>query len=54
MTIKTTLAVLILSVSPTLAMAMGCSEHPIRTSASCADGQTWDTASQTCVAGSIS
>lgn len=54
MTIKTALAVLILSLSPTLAVAMGCSEHPVRTSASCADGQVWDATSQTCVTAATS
>ena len=47
--IRTTLAALVLAVTPTLALAMGCSEMPVRTSTVCPEGQIWDTTGQTCM-----
>jgi hypothetical protein len=46
--IRTTLAALALALSPTLALAMGCSEHTVRTSTTCPEGQVWDATGQTC------
>ncbi|MCK0138192.1 hypothetical protein [Aliiroseovarius sp. F47248L] len=45
---KTILCALVLTVLPTLSVAMGC-ERGKHTAASCDAGQTWDAASQACV-----
>ena len=47
--IRTTLAALILAFSPGIALAMGCSEMPVRTSTICPEGQVWDTTGQSCI-----
>ena len=48
---KTLLAVLALAVSPTVALAMGCSGHAKSedTAMSCAEGTTFDAETQRCV-----
>lgn len=48
MPFKTLLAALVLMLAPGMALAMGCSDLR-QTTASCADGQIWDSASQSCV-----
>ncbi|MFN3953733.1 MAG: hypothetical protein ACK4LQ_04710 [Pararhodobacter sp.] len=48
MPFKTLLAALALSMAPSLALAMGCGDLR-QTTASCAEGQVWDSASQSCV-----
>ena len=51
MRIKTVLAAAILTMTPALAMAQGCSfgSHGQEASMSCAEGTTWDATSGTCV-----
>lgn len=46
---KTLLAALVLSLAPTLALAMGCSSGHGQTSSACAAGQSYDAATGTCV-----
>lgn len=48
---KTLLTALVLTVLPSLAMAMGCGFSHTTTTAqiSCADGTTYDAASESCV-----
>jgi len=48
MTIKTVLAALALTIAPTFALAMGCSDRSHQAQ-SCATGMVWDSASQSCV-----
>ena len=50
MTIKTALVAAVLALSPSLAMAMGCQwgDHSEQ-AMSCAEGMTWDAATETCV-----
>mgnify|MGYP000595493173 CR=1 FL=1 len=51
MKIKTTLAVIALSLSPTLALAGGCTDKAKEiTASSCIAGSTWDEAKGSCVA----
>jgi outer membrane murein-binding lipoprotein Lpp len=51
MKIKTTLAVIALSLAPGLAFAAGCSERAKMdvTASSCVTGTVWDEASKACV-----
>ena len=51
MKIKTTLAAALLALSPSFALAMGCSwgEHTETTAMSCAEGMILDEESGTCV-----
>ena len=51
MKLKFTLAAAILALTPTLALAMGCSkEHAIEQAMSCADGMVWDADKGSCTA----
>lgn len=50
MTIKTTIAALVLAAAPTLALAGGCNWEKTPTTAStCVEGQVYDAATGTCV-----
>ncbi|MCK8464773.1 hypothetical protein MUY35_13025 [Aliiroseovarius sp. S1339] len=48
MRFKTLICALVLTILPTLSVAMGC-ERGDHTAASCDAGQTWDDATQACV-----
>jgi hypothetical protein len=49
MKIKTTLAVIALTLAPTLALAgAGCDAAKMQSASQCAAGQVWDAAQQTC------
>ena len=55
MTIRTTLLILGLALSPTLTFAECVGQHTPKISAStCAEGTTWDSATSTCVPQSTS
>lgn len=55
MKIKSTLAVIALTLAPSLALAQGCENHKVQQSASqCEVGQVWDSATSTCVAATSS
>lgn len=47
MTLKTALVAVVLSLTPALALAMGCDMRA--TSSTCPPGQVFDGASQTCI-----
>ncbi len=51
MQIKTTLAVLALSLAPGLALAQGCNDHEVKaeSASSCAAGASWDEVKSACV-----
>lgn len=49
MTLKTVLSAAVLTLAPTLALADGCGWEKKMNANQCADGQTFDTASGTCV-----
>lgn len=49
MKFKTTLAAIILAMTPALASAMCADMKPQPTAAICGDGQVWDTAAGVCV-----
>ena len=50
MACKTVLAVLALIVVPTLTLAHGCpKDRAVQSSSRCAPGQSWDTATASCV-----
>ena len=49
MKIKTTLAVIALTLAPSLALAQGCNHERLQSVSQCAVGQVWDAVSQTCV-----
>ncbi len=52
MQIKTTLAVIALTLAPSLALAgPGCDQAKMQSASQCAVGQVWDSAQQTCVPG---
>lgn len=48
MKIKTTLAVLALTIAPTLALAQGCEQYRMKSASQCGAGQAWDAAKQAC------
>ncbi len=51
MQIKTTLAVIALTLAPSLALAMGCQDRHVQQSASqCEAGQVWNETTQSCAA----
>lgn len=50
MTIKTTVAALLLTLAPGLAIAMGCQgDHGQQAAISCAEGTMWDAEESACV-----
>lgn len=52
MRLKVTIAALVLAAAPSLSFAAGCSwghERPASTASTCADGQTYDPTTGTCV-----
>lgn len=49
MRIKTTLALIALTMMPSFAIAQGCEREKMQSASQCAPGQTFDAASQTCV-----
>ncbi|WP_166434062.1 hypothetical protein [Roseovarius spongiae] len=50
MTARTIFATLVLTLAPTLALAMGCSHDRVKTQAmSCAEGSTYDAGTGACV-----
>lgn len=48
-TLKTLTVAAVLTLAPTLTLAMGCSGAKHQQAQSCASGATWDATAQTCV-----
>lgn len=44
----------VMGLAPMAALAAGCSDHGTEARMSCAEGQVWDAASQSCKAGATS
>lgn len=49
MKLKTTLAALVLGFLPGMAAAAGCSWHQEQTANACAEGQVFDTETESCI-----